>query len=61
MLKEVLKKLEGDNCGLSLEEDSDFEGDGTYGYMPETDTGLAWKQSTIDSSTIGTGTIVQYK
>ena len=32
MLKEVLKKLEGDNCGLSLEEDSDFEGDGTYGY-----------------------------
>ena len=40
-LEEVLERLEGDDCGLSSEEDSDFEGDGIYGYMAETDTAVS--------------------
>ena len=33
--EEVLERLEGDDYELSLEEDSDFNEDGIYGYMTE--------------------------
>ena len=33
--EKVLERLEGDDCELSLEEDSDFNEDGIYGYMAE--------------------------
>ena len=36
-LDEVLERLEDDDFGLSSEDESDFEGEGIYGYMPETD------------------------
>ena len=35
--EEVLERLEGDGCELSLEEDSDFKENGIYGYMAEVD------------------------
>ena len=37
LLDEVLERLEDDDFGLSSEDESDFEGEGIYGYMPETD------------------------
>ena len=40
-LKEVLEKLEGDVCELSLEENSDFKEDGIYKYMAEVDNTLS--------------------
>ncbi len=36
----VLDLLEDDDFGLSGGDDSDFEGDGICGYLPEVDTGL---------------------
>ena len=39
--EEVLEKLEGDDCELSLEEDSDFNEDGIYGSMAEVDNALS--------------------
>ena len=39
-LEEVLERLEGYDCELSLEEDSDFNEDGVYGYMAEVDNAL---------------------
>ena len=39
-LEEVLERLEGDDCGLSSEWDSDSE-DGIYGYMAEADTAVS--------------------
>ena len=38
---EVLERLEGDDCELSLEEDSDFNEDRIYGYMAEVDNALS--------------------
>ena len=35
--EKVLETLEGDYCELSLEEDSDFNEDGIYGYVAEVD------------------------
>ena len=40
-LEEILKRLVGDDCKFSLEEDSDFNKDGTYGYMAEVDNALS--------------------
>ena len=40
-LKEVLKRIEGDICELSLEEDSDFKEDGLYGYMAKVNNALS--------------------
>ena len=37
----VLERLEGNDCGLSLEEDSDSKEDGIYGYMAEANTVLS--------------------
>ena len=34
-LEEILERLVGDDCELSLEEDSDFNEDRIYGYMAE--------------------------
>ena len=39
--EEVLERLEGDDCELSLEEDSDFNEDGIYGYMAEVNNALS--------------------
>ena len=39
--EEVLERLEGDDCELSLEEDSDFNEDGIYGYMAEVNNTLS--------------------
>ena len=35
--RKVLERLEDDDFGLSFEDESDFEGKGIYGYMPEAD------------------------
>ena len=40
-LEEVLERLEGDLCELSLEEDSDFKVDGIYGYTAKVDNILS--------------------
>ena len=40
-LEEVLERLEGDVCEVSLGEDSDFKEDGIYGYMAEVDNALS--------------------
>ena len=40
-LKEMLERLVGDDCELSLEKDSDFNEDGIYGYMAEVDNALS--------------------
>ena len=37
----MYERLEGDHCGLFSEEDSDFKGDGIYGYMAEADIALS--------------------
>ena len=39
-LEEVLDRLEDGDFGLSLGDESDFEGEGVYGYMPEADHDL---------------------
>ena len=39
--EEVLERLEGNDCELSLEEDSDFNEDRIYGYMAEVDNALS--------------------
>ena len=39
-LEEVLDRLEDDDFGLSLGDESDFEGERVYGYMPEADHDL---------------------
>ena len=39
--EKVLERLDGDDCELSLEEDSDFNEDGIYGYMAEVDNALS--------------------
>ena len=39
--KEILERLVGDDCELSLEADSDFNEDGIYGYMAEVDNALS--------------------
>ena len=39
--EEVLESLEGDDCELSLEADSDFNKDGIYGYMAVVDIVLS--------------------
>ena len=40
-LEEVLERIEGDDCRLSSENDSDFKRDGIYGYMVEADITLS--------------------
>ena len=40
-LEEVLERLEGDVCELSLEENSDFKEDGIYEYLAEVDNALS--------------------
>ena len=40
-LEEVLERIEGDDCGLSSNNDSDFVGDGIYGYMTEANTAVS--------------------
>ena len=40
-LEEVLERLEGDDCGLSSEKDSDFTGDGIYSYIVEADKAVS--------------------
>ena len=40
-LEELLERLEGDDCKLSLEEDSDFNEDRIYGSMAEVDSALS--------------------
>ena len=39
--EKVLERLDGDDCDLSLEEDSDFNKDGIYGYHAEVDNALS--------------------
>ena len=34
-LEEVLQRLDDDDFGLSSDDESDFEGDGVVGYLPE--------------------------
>ena len=40
-LEEILERLVGDDCELSLGEDSDFNEDRIYGYMAEVDNALS--------------------
>ena len=39
--EELLERLEGGDCKLSLEEDSDFNEDRIYGSMAEVDSALS--------------------
>ena len=39
--EEVLERPEGDVCELSLEENSDFNEDGIYGYIAEVNNTLS--------------------
>ena len=40
-LEEILERLVGDDCELSLEEDSDYNEDRIYDYMAEVDNDLS--------------------